>query len=68
MNRFAAMKMVRGKRAPYGLSLNVDAKGIFKQKYGGAFQVESIPDALKIVQSGKPGGTLRCCTENADDV
>ena len=40
---------------PQGLSLNVDPKNPFIQKYGGAFPVENVPEGLQILQSGGPG-------------
>ena len=40
---------------PQGLSLNLDPKEHFVQRYGGAFPVESLPEGLKAVASGKPG-------------
>ena len=40
---------------PQGLSLNLDPKNPFIQKYGGAFPVESLPKGLQAVQSGQPG-------------
>lgn len=38
-----------------GLSLNLNPKDQFIQKYGGAYPVTSIPEGLQVVQSGKPG-------------
>jgi hypothetical protein len=40
---------------PQGLSLNVNPKDPFIQKYGGAFPVDSLPQGLQAVPSGKPG-------------
>jgi len=40
---------------PQGLSVNIDPKDVFIQKYGGAFPVEQLPDGLQVVQSGRPG-------------
>ena len=40
---------------PQGLSLNLDPRDPFIQKYGGAFPVESLPDGLQALQSGQPG-------------
>jgi len=40
---------------PQGLSLNLDPKDQWIQKYGGAFPVNKLPEGLKAVQSGKPG-------------
>jgi hypothetical protein len=40
---------------PQGLSLNLDPKDPFIQKYGGAFPVNSLPEGLQALQSGKPG-------------
>jgi filamentous hemagglutinin len=40
---------------PQGLSLNLDPKDQFIQKYGGAFPVERLPEGLQVIQSGKPG-------------
>ncbi|TXI76793.1 MAG: hypothetical protein E6Q43_01870 [Dokdonella sp.] len=40
---------------PQGLSLNVDPKDPFIQKYGGAFPVNNLPEGLQALQSGKPG-------------
>lgn len=40
---------------PQGLSLNLDPKNPFIQKYGGAFPVDSVPKGLQIQQSGQPG-------------
>jgi len=38
-----------------GLSLNVNPLDTFIQKYGGAFPVNSVPDGLQVLQSGKVG-------------
>ncbi|ACS61306.1 hypothetical protein Rleg_6565 (plasmid) [Rhizobium leguminosarum bv. trifolii WSM1325] len=38
-----------------GLSLNLDPKDLFIQKYGGAFPVNSLPEGLQALQSGKTG-------------
>ncbi len=40
---------------PQGLSLNVDPKDPFIQKYGGAFTVTTVPKGLQVLQSGKAG-------------
>jgi hypothetical protein len=40
---------------PQGLSLNVDPRDPFIQKYGGAFPVTAVPDGLQVLQSGKAG-------------
>lgn len=40
---------------PQGLSLNLNPNDPFIQKYGGAFPVDSVPEGLQVVQSGKPG-------------
>lgn len=40
---------------PQGLSLNLDPKDSFIQKYGGAFPVNSLPEGLQALQSGKAG-------------
>jgi hypothetical protein len=40
---------------PQGLSLNIDPKNPFIQKYGGAFPVDQIPKGLQVLQSGTPG-------------
>jgi RHS repeat-associated protein len=40
---------------PQGLSLNLDPKNQFIQKYGGAFPVENLPEGLQAVQSGGAG-------------
>ena len=39
---------------PQGISLNRDPLDSFIQKYGGAFPVNSLPEGLKSIQSGKP--------------
>lgn len=39
-----------------GLSLNLDANNPFIQKYGGAFPVDSVPEGLQVLQSGKDAG------------
>jgi hypothetical protein len=38
-----------------GLSININPKDLFIQKYGGAFPLKSLPDGLQVIQSGKPG-------------
>jgi len=40
---------------PQGLSVNLDPKERFIQKYGGAFPVDSMPEGLQALASGKPG-------------
>ncbi len=40
---------------PQGLSLNVNPADTFIQKYGGAFPVDSLPEGLQVLQSGKAG-------------
>jgi hypothetical protein len=40
---------------PQGLSLNLDPKDKFIQQYGGAFKVETVPEGLRVLQSGKSG-------------
>ena len=40
---------------PQGLSLNVNPTDTFIQKYGGAFPVNSLPEGLQVLQSGKAG-------------
>ena len=40
---------------PQGLSLNLNPKDPFVQKFGGAFPVNSLPEGLQALQSGKPG-------------
>lgn len=40
---------------PQGLSVNLDPKEKFVQQHGGAFPVNSLPEGLKAVQSGKAG-------------
>ena len=40
---------------PQGLSLNIDPKNLFIQKWGGAFRVADIPEGLQVLQSGNPG-------------
>lgn len=40
---------------PQGLSLNLDPMDPFIQKYGGAFPVNSLPEGLQALQSGKTG-------------
>ncbi len=40
---------------PQGLSLNINPLDPFIQKYGGAFPVNSLPEGLQALQSGKPG-------------
>jgi len=38
-----------------GLSLNLNPKDPFVQKYGGAFPVKSLPEGLQLLPSGNPG-------------
>jgi hypothetical protein len=40
---------------PQGLSLNLDPQDPFIQKYGGAFPVNSLPEGLQALPSGRPG-------------
>lgn len=40
---------------PQGISLNINPHDPFIQKYGGAFPVNSLPERLQALQSGKPG-------------
>ena len=40
---------------PQGLSLNIHPLDPFIQKYGGAFPVNSLPEGLQALPSGKPG-------------
>ena len=40
---------------PQGLSLNINPLDPFIQKYGGAFPVNSLPEGLQALQSGKTG-------------
>lgn len=40
---------------PQGLSLNINPLDPFIQKYGGAFPVNSLPEGLQALQSGKAG-------------
>jgi hypothetical protein len=40
---------------PQGLSLNLNPKDPFIQQYGGAFPVNSLPEGLQALPSGRPG-------------
>jgi hypothetical protein len=45
----------QGQPIAQGLSVNIDPKDKFVQQHGGAFPVNSIPEGLQLLPSGRPG-------------